>query len=81
MYGTKSLVGEYSASIVATVNKYHRSDMRIELFGHFLSDFWDTETLCIFLHAQFKYTELLKIPYLEFSTENTKLNKLILIFI
>ncbi|GMH35347.1 hypothetical protein BSKO_03215 [Bryopsis sp. KO-2023] len=72
LYGTKTLVTEYSAAIVATVNKHHRSDLRIEIFGHFLSEFWDANTLDAFLESYKKLSEPSKIPGLEYPPDYGK---------
>lgn len=71
-YGTKPLVSEYAASILAAIKKYHRQDIRIEVFGHFLSEFWDLKTLSIFLTAFEKLSEPSKTPCLELPSDYTK---------
>lgn len=71
-YGTKRLVNEYSASVVATVNKYHRQDARVEVFGHFLSELWDTSTLTVFLNAFGKLQEAAKVPCIELPPDTFK---------
>lgn len=63
---------EYSAAIVATVNKHHRVDLRIEIFGHFLSEFWDGTTLEVFLEAFKRLSEPAKVPCLEFPPDHGK---------
>ena len=71
-YGAKSLVNEYSASVVASIHKFHREDIRVQLFGHFLSEFWDAGTLHVFLRGFGKLLEPSRVACIELPTEATK---------
>lgn len=66
------MVTEYSAAIVATVNKHHRGDLRIEIFGHFLSEFWDGNALEVFLDIYKRLSEPSKVPGLEFPPDHSR---------
>ena len=37
-YGAKTLVQEYASAMVATVRKFERTHIRLEIFGHFLTE-------------------------------------------
>lgn len=52
VYGTKELVNQYSAALVATDLAYESADPRVGTFNKFLLEEWDTRALSIYLEGE-----------------------------
>jgi len=57
-YGAKSLVQEYTASIIITMRQFLSEDIRLQSFARFLSQEWDTPVLSVFLEGAGRATAL-----------------------
>eukprot|EP00873_Tetraselmis_striata_P037514 jgi/Tetstr1/457778/TSEL_044323.t1 len=50
-YGARNLVQEYASAMVATLRKYSKEHIRLEIFSNFLSEDWDLSVLALFLEG------------------------------
>lgn len=51
-YGTKDLVNQYAAQLVATCLQNCASDPRVGTFQRFLMEEWDTRVLCAYMDGE-----------------------------
>ncbi|KAG2495312.1 hypothetical protein HYH03_006584 [Edaphochlamys debaryana] len=66
VYGTKELVNQYAAQLVATCLAYGTADPRVGTFQRFLMEEWDTRVLTVYLEAMRKLLEPARVPCCDF---------------
>ncbi|GFR42106.1 hypothetical protein Agub_g2949, partial [Astrephomene gubernaculifera] len=66
VYGTKDLVNQYAAQLVATCLQYCAVDPRVSTFQRFLMEEWDTRVLCAYLDASRKLQEPTRVAACDF---------------
>jgi hypothetical protein len=52
MYGTRELVNQYSAQLVASVLSFVGADLRVSTFHKFLMEEWDTRVLAVYMDGE-----------------------------
>lgn len=66
MYGTRELVNQYSAQLVASVLSFVGADLRVGTFHKFLMEEWDTRVLAVYMDAMRKVSEPARVPCCDF---------------
>ncbi|GIL77114.1 hypothetical protein Vretifemale_6670, partial [Volvox reticuliferus] len=68
-YGTKDLVNQYAAQLVATCLQYCGNDPRVGTFQRFLMEEWDTRVLCAYMDAIRRLQEPSRVPCCDFPAD------------
>ncbi|EFJ45415.1 hypothetical protein VOLCADRAFT_94255 [Volvox carteri f. nagariensis] len=68
-YGTKDLVNQYAAQLVATCLQYCANDPRVGTFQRFLMEEWDTRVLCAYMDATRRLQEPSRVPCCDFPAD------------
>ncbi|KAJ9516501.1 hypothetical protein QJQ45_011148 [Haematococcus lacustris] len=66
MYGTKDMVNQYTAQLVATLKTYYQADPRVSLFYRFLYEQLPLQTLSLFLDGLRKLSEPARLPCVDY---------------
>ena len=63
MYGTRELVNQYSAQLVASVLSFVGADLRVGTFHKFLMEEWDTRALAVYMDGETRDTRARQLRY------------------
>ncbi|KAG1671286.1 hypothetical protein FOA52_010857 [Chlamydomonas sp. UWO 241] len=69
VYGTRDLVNQYAAQVVATLTAYKREDARLATFQKFLDETWSVRELVIYIEGMKKLAEPARLPCADYPSD------------